>query len=148
MSYILNKIKNHKLIVFFIVVGTLLRSTFALGMAGYSKYVFDGIGQKSIAVGSTLVIGLLVTLWGGGWSADQGYRDRQPGQQGVLRDALRLCGLRDRLLRIEIERTGRRARADKLYAGYRGGCRAGSVGAGSDHHSFRDGDSAWLPVLS
>lgn len=33
-------------------------------MAGYSKYVFDGIGQKSIAVGSTLVIGLLVTLWG------------------------------------------------------------------------------------
>ncbi len=64
MSYILNKIKNHKLIVFFIAVGTLLRSTFALGMAGYSKYVFDGIGQKSIAVGSTLVIGLLVTLWG------------------------------------------------------------------------------------
>lgn len=64
MSYILNKIKNHKLIIFFIVVGTLLRSTFALGMAGYSKYVFDGIEQNSIAVGSTLVIGLLVTLWG------------------------------------------------------------------------------------
>ena len=35
MSYILNKITNHKLIVFFIAVGTLLRSTFALGMAGY-----------------------------------------------------------------------------------------------------------------
>ena len=75
-------------------------------MAGYSKYVFDGIGQKSIAVGSTLVIGLLVTLWGGGGFADQGYRDRQSGQQGVLRDALGLCGIRDRLLCIEIERTG------------------------------------------
>lgn len=64
MAYILDKIKTHKLIVLFIIIGTLLRSTFALGMAGYSKYVFDGIVQKSIAVGSTLVIGLLVTLWG------------------------------------------------------------------------------------
>lgn len=64
MSYILSKIRKHKLIVLFIVVGTVLRSTFALGMAGYSKYVFDGIGQKSIAVGSTLAIGLLVTAWG------------------------------------------------------------------------------------
>jgi len=33
-------------------------------MAGYSKYVFDGIGQRSIVFGNTLVIGLLVTLWG------------------------------------------------------------------------------------
>lgn len=64
MSYIVNKISKHKGIVLIIVFGTLLRSTFALGMAGYSKYVFDGIGDKSIAVGSTLVIGLLVTAWG------------------------------------------------------------------------------------
>lgn len=64
MSYIVNKISRHKGIVLIIVIGTLLRSTFALGMAGYSKYVFDGIGNKSIAVGSTLVIGLLVTAWG------------------------------------------------------------------------------------
>ncbi len=46
MSYILSKIRKHKLIVLFIVVGTVLRSTFALGMAGYSKYVFYVIGQK------------------------------------------------------------------------------------------------------
>lgn len=64
MSYIVNKISRHKGIVLFIIIGTILRSTFALGMAGYSKYVFDGIGNKSIAVESTLVIGLLVTAWG------------------------------------------------------------------------------------
>lgn len=64
MSYIVKKISRHKGIVLFIIIGMLLRSTFALGMAGYSKYVFDGIGNKSITVGSTLVIGLLVTAWG------------------------------------------------------------------------------------
>lgn len=64
MSYIFSKVKKHKLIVLFIAISTILHSTFALGMAGYSKFVFDGIEQKSISIYNTIILGLLVTVWG------------------------------------------------------------------------------------
>lgn len=64
MSYILRRLKKHWVSVLLIAVSTIIRSTFALGMAGYSKYVFDGIGSGSVPFGNVLILGLLVTAWG------------------------------------------------------------------------------------
>lgn len=51
--------------MFIIAVSTIIRSTFALEMAGYSKYVFDGIESGSATFEKVLLLGLLVTAWGG-----------------------------------------------------------------------------------
>ena len=64
MSYVLSRLKKQKVRVLFVAVSTIIRSTFALGMAGYSKYVFDGIESRSVAFGNVLMLGLLVTAWG------------------------------------------------------------------------------------
>ena len=48
MSYVLRRLKKHGVRVFFVAISTIIRSTFALGMAGYSKYVFDGIESRSV----------------------------------------------------------------------------------------------------
>ena len=64
MQYTLRRLKKHKAAVLFIAASTVLHSTFALGMAGYSKYVFDGIESKTAAFGNVLLLGLLVTAWG------------------------------------------------------------------------------------
>lgn len=64
MSYTLCRLKKHGISVFIIAVSTIIRSTFALGMAGYSKYVFDGIESGSATFGNVLPLGLLVTAWG------------------------------------------------------------------------------------
>ena len=64
MSYVLRRLKKHGVRVFFVAISTIIRSTFALGMAGYSKYVFDGIESRSVTFGNVLILGLLVTAWG------------------------------------------------------------------------------------
>lgn len=64
MSYTLCRLKKHGVSVFIIAVSTIIRSTFALGMAGCSKYVFDGIESGAATFGNVLSLGLLVTAWG------------------------------------------------------------------------------------
>ncbi len=64
MSYVVCRLKKHGVSVFLIVISTIIRSTFALGMAGYSKYVFDGIESRSATFGNVLLLGLFVTAWG------------------------------------------------------------------------------------
>ena len=64
MSYVVCRLKKHGVGVFLIVISTIIRSTFALGMAGYSKYVFDGIESRSATFGNVLLLGLFVTAWG------------------------------------------------------------------------------------
>lgn len=64
MKNTLCRLKNHKAGVLLIAVSTILHSAFALGMAGYSKYVFDGIESGAATIGSVLPLGLLVTAWG------------------------------------------------------------------------------------
>lgn len=64
MSYILCRLKKHRVSIFFVAISTIIRSTFALGMAGYSKYVFDGIESGSATFKNVLLLGLFVTAWG------------------------------------------------------------------------------------
>lgn len=64
MTYIINKLRKHKLSVLMLGGSTVLRSTFALGMAAYSKYVFDGIGSGLVSFWTVLLVGLGVTAWG------------------------------------------------------------------------------------
>lgn len=64
MSYILCRLKKYKLNILLIAISAILHSAFALGMAGYSKYVFDGIANQTAAFGNVLFLGLFVTTWG------------------------------------------------------------------------------------
>ncbi len=66
MTYILQLLKKHKLLVTGIVISTVLHSTFALANSWYSKYVFDSIAMGQAKVRDILLLGLLVTLWGAG----------------------------------------------------------------------------------
>jgi ABC-type siderophore export system fused ATPase/permease subunit len=57
-------LKRKKVWIFLIICITIYRSTSALGMAAYSKYVFDSISERSVSILNISIIGLLVVFWG------------------------------------------------------------------------------------
>lgn len=64
MTYVYQKIKNHKFLFFLIVFSTIGQSAFGVGMANYSKYVIDGIAGKYLTISKVLAIGLAIVTWG------------------------------------------------------------------------------------
>lgn len=85
MKTIYASIKNKKICILLILLGIISHSFFALGMAGYSKYVFDSIAAGKVDVRNIVVIGFGITLWGAlsiilmNWSTDYFI-------SGVIRD--------------------------------------------------------------
>lgn len=66
MNYIFKVLKNHKLLIAFIIISTVLHSLFTLANSWYSKYVFDSIATGDVKIQSILIIGIFITVWGAG----------------------------------------------------------------------------------
>ena len=76
MKIINSIIKKKTGIVLLIMLGVVSHSCFSLGMAGYSKYVFDSIAENTVRINYIITIGFGVVIWGSlslfvkNWSID------------------------------------------------------------------------------
>ena len=133
MSYVVCRLKKHGVSVFLIVISTIIRSTFALGMAGYSKYVFDGIESRSATFGNVLLLGLFVTAWGAvGLLLKNICIDSLVGR---LSYDMR-SGVCYSVSSRKIKRYGRRENPDRLFPKYRCGHGTGAFWLGINNDTF------------
>ncbi len=59
-----NVFKKKKIWLFLISCSVIYRSTSALAMARYTKYVFDSISRNEVYISKICLFGFVVVIWG------------------------------------------------------------------------------------